>query len=468
VTQASPVTELQPKSQLSAPVRKLIFLDWPQEVGSLPQASLFDETDLSQYDIVFFDPYQFALAHGLRSKSKRTGEVEYVDQGEREFLKYLKQVKAASESLQKFLKKDGLLVIRAHIPKSHIKVRKKSTASVRKYTESVISAFFWLDEIIGRCSFQDCVSKFIKYRQEDHPIKEGFGDCVVESFQSQASIGKGHVNIIGVGGSSGKSPLITNVSYGSGRGQIYFIPRFMVKDETLKLKQVFEKIAATGVHRLIRPSWLSYYEEQIKDYNPHRTEIERIDLEIENLMERRSALTHQVDDVSLLTHLLHESGARLLDAARVALRKLGFDAVDSTRDSNHKQLSVRVNNQSNQKLVIRLAGPCVEAVPHSEVDQLVDALGEYTAQVSVKGVLVGNGMASHPPDKRDTGFDSESIETARRYEICLLPVYDLFTAASLILSRHRNDNIEMIKAAIRKDIVECDGLYAINRPKYGI
>ena len=467
MTQVLRISDIRDRSDKSSE-QPVLFLDWPLDVGLYPSGSIFDEGKFNQKGLIFFDPYHFALTYNLRSQNKENFEVEYISFDKQEFLLFLKNAKMAKERIQSLLINDGILVIRSNIPQIHIKVRKKSSAAVKKYTESIISAFFWLDEILGQYSFYSCNARSLTYRSKEHPFARVFGNCRIACFQTQNVISRGEVSVIAVGSISRKSPLITRVSYHPQPGQVFFIPQFLVKDEHKKLCQVFKLLAESEIDDFKKPTWLKYYEDQIKSYSPHRPKMERIDLEIRALVKQKAILDKLDSDVDKLPGLLHERGDRLRDAITVALATLGFDVARTIGNPSDNMLMANYSKGSNQKLIIKISQPSIEPTPPERIEELSEMMATYSSMVQVKGFLIGNGSGNLPPEKRSDWFDKNVVESGRERGYCLMPTLDLFVAAWTTLSRAESQNIEKIKTSLRKDIIDCIGLFEINRKKYGI
>lgn len=445
-----------------------MFIDWDQQVGLLDNCSLFDNTDFTKCDLVFFDPYQFALRAGLRTKEKEFTAVEYIDLEEKQFIDYLRQAKQAAAKFKILLQNDGTLIIRSGIPKGHIKVRKRTSASIRSYTESVLSTFFWMDEVLGKSSFQDCQVKILKYPQRDIELVKVFRDCLVDCRQAQLSIGRGFTRVLATGGPTGKLPLITKVSLKPEPGQIYFIPRFLVPDETEKLVTVFSKMKASIEPDYSKPIWLRYYEKQVTDQNPLSKEIEDIDRQIDALAKQRGILSIKLSESSSLPNILWEKGPKLRQSVKLAFGVLGLDLNFFQVDLEEITLESPIKFEPYKKVIIKVAEPSAEAVSADIVEEFITRLGERPKFPKAKGIMVGNGRCAFPPEKRDVWFDQAGVTHARAKEVCLITVLDLFTAAALVLSRSRADSRTMIKNSLVKDILSGEGLFELNRPKYGI
>lgn len=468
MTQSTATKNKPSSTNGTTPVQTSMFIDWGEPVDLLDSCSLFDETDFTNCDLVFFDPYQFALSKGLRTKEKELGEVEYIDLDEKHFIEYLRQAKQAAEKFKNLLQNDGSLIIRSGIPKGHIKVSKRTSASVRSYTESVLSTFFWMDEVLGKSSFQECQAKILKYPQRDMPLVEVFRDCMVECHQAQISIGRGFTRVLAIGGPSGKLPLITKVSLKPEPGQIYFIPKFLVKDETEKLITAFAMMKTVVEPDYSKPTWLGYYEKQVFEHNPLSRKIEEIDLQIDALAKQRGVLLIKLSAGTSLPSILWEKGPKLRQTVKAAFDILDLEVNFSQADQDKITLEGPIENKLYRKVIISVAEPNAEPIPAHVVEEFVTLLDKRPKHPKAKGIMVGNGKCSFPPEKRDVWFDQAGVTVAQAREVCLITVLDLFTAAALVLSRSGTENQKLIKSSLVKDILAGEGLFELNRTKYGI
>ncbi len=446
----------------------VMFVDWASVDPSQPNCSLLDGTDFSEYRIVFFDPWQFAVTNGLRSADKEGTDVEYIPFSENEFLRYLTQIKGASQSLQRLLKNDGTLVLRSRVPKSHIKVHKKSSASVRQYTKSVVSAFFWLDDILGQSFFQDCSSKVFKFIHSNSPLADVFGNTAIDCRQTQNSIGKGKTTVVAVGGPALKSPIITRITYAPEPGQVYLIPRFLVEDEQARLTRAFVRIVYDDASGLDRPAWVEFYDRQVKEYNPVKPKMERLELEIKALLKQKTVLVREAAKINLLSDLMCEKSGRLRRAAEIAFKILGFEI--AKREESQADDSFRAAFGDDERVVAQVKTSATDSgpIPISDIAALTATkVGDVSVSPG-KLILVGNASRIIAPEKRAEWFGAGCGETAAQNHVCLLSTQDLYDAACLVLSKTTSESLDKIKSGLCSDLIACIGIFQINRAKYGI
>jgi len=450
------------------PQSSAIFVNWPAHDPGLPTCNLLDDVDFAKYKLVFFDPLRFAIANNLLSPEAEISDVNYVSLEERDFVRYLSGTRRAAQSLQQLLKNDGLFVIRLNIPKSHIKVRKRSSAGTRKYTESVISSFYWLEDILGVYSLTYCQAKTLRYVQPKNPLREVFGKSGVHCIQTLNSASKTRMDVIATSGSSTKAAAISKLSFDKTPGQIYLVPQFLVKGETVKMLEAFKQIAVSTQSGTLRPRWLDYYEKQVHDYSPFRSKIDDVEIRMEALKKQLVSLLHKQDVYDDLPHLLFESDAELEIATRTALEILGFTCLHPPSSGRASAFEVHATDDKGVRLMIRPIHTETGPILANQVTTLQAAIEGRTSAIKAKGVLVGNAARYVRPEQRQAWFDVSSTEESKRRDICLMPSLVLFTVACYVMTRHDAKNIDALKASLRRDILDCDSVFVLSRAKYAI
>lgn len=454
----------------SVPEGQAVFVNWPVPLND-PQVltcDLLDGTDFSNCKLVFFDPLEFAIANGFVASDVDISEVTYVSYSESDFLRYLARVKGASVALQKFLSNGGLLVIRSNIPKSHIKVRKRSSTGTMKYTESVLSTFFWLEDILGVFSFTYCQTKTLKYRLAKSPLKKVFGKSGVHCVQTLNSISVGKLEVIATSGSSAKAPAVSKIVFDSFTGQVFLIPRFIASEEHKKLISAFEQISESRDSGTLRPRWLDYYENQVRDFSPFGPMMAEVELQIEALKKQLATLRQKQEKYDGLVDLLFESENELEAAARTAMDIIGVTCDQLIRGRKTKAFGAQPVDDKSVRLMIRVVSTNTGPVGADEVETLAEAIAASTSAIKAKGLLIGNAARYIRPEQREQWFDEGAIEASKRLDICLMPGLQLFTMVCYVMTRHDAENIEALKSSLRRDIIDCDSQFVLKRKKYAI
>jgi hypothetical protein len=445
-----------------------MFVNWQVPDERIEQCDLLDGTDFSGCRIIFFDPLEFAVKHGLRSNQHDISEAEYIACSEDAFMRYLAGIKAVSRHIKTVLENRGILVLRSQIPNSQFKIRKKSSIGTQSYTESVVSPFFWLEEYLGKYSFNYCSLKTIRFLVRNHPLRKAFGGSAVNLLQTQTKIGEENVEVIAAGGLAFKSPAISRITFDSMPGQIYLIPQFIVKQEHLHLMDSFRRIAERKALGIDNPKWLDEYEVQLEGLNPFRSELDKLDREINTLEGRKQEILEKMEATMRLVDLLVETGLGLASAARTGMDTLGFECSQVGISEDGHTFDVLLKGKDARRAVIRAASADSGPIPVSEIEKLAETIESRKLKVKPKGILIGNASRLAPPTERDEWFDPECLDLARRHDFCLFPAFEMYTAVCNVLHRYQSKHIEEIKLSLRRDIIECDTFLVLNRKKYGL
>jgi len=445
---------------------RMLFCDWDLKSDEFDQSSLFDGVDLCQYDILFFDPLNFALKNGFRENKSDIRIAEYIPHNENDFLYYLSRVKTAMDQVRNFIDKGGIWVIRCNFPNSHINVRKKSMAGSGQYTESVISVFFWLEEFLGKYSLQYTVEKSLQFASEANPFSYAFKNALADSIQTQNSISKGRIEVIGETSRPPHFPAITQVSYGPDQGQIYLIPKFLVPDELERLIEVFSAIFEEHSHGPYKPEWLKEFEEQLNFASPYSRALEHCDMEMKRLTHHRQEMLQKQKEVQAFTDLLYKAGIDLKRAVNKALDFLGFYFPDPPSSVTKARFDFYLRDRTVHNIVGLVVTTREAPVASGELTALQDKINQCTLGDAPKGILVANSMLNLPPEQRDTWFASDTAEASKPAEICLLSTFQLFRIVCYLLEKIDSSNLDNIKASLRKDILTCVGAFELNDRKY--
>jgi hypothetical protein len=458
MTDPAVATQVKKSTRESDTPTEPVFVNWESDTFGFANCDLLDGTDFSRYQFVFFDPLQFAKDHGFVKPGTDISEITYVSLEQNEFLRYLGRIKLVAETLRKFLDNNGLLIIRANIPKSHIRVRKRSSTGTMKYTESVISTYFWLKDILGAYSLSFRQARALKYLQPKNPLAHTFGETAVDCIQTLDS----------VDGSSTKSAAISKITFDSTDGQVFLIPKFLAKGESVKLVEAFALVAVSQASGTIRPHWLDYYEKQINDFSPVRAMMDGIELEMEALKRQLTSAQKKQVKYDSVVDLLFESDRELAIATCAALEILGFECKGLSDDRKACMFEANPIDDKSERFLIRVASNEHGAITSDDVLRLAEAKAARKTTGPFKGLMVGNAFRTGRPEQRPQWFEEDCLEVSRRHGICLLPSLVLFTVVCYIMARNSADNIEALKASLRRDFLHSDSLFVLKREKYAI
>ena len=443
-----------------------LFCNWEAETGEYDSGSLLEVTSLNRYDLLFFDPHIFALNNGFRESRSDLRLAEYKSFSESEFLAFLGKIKSITGQLHDFLDAGGVWVIRAAIPNSSIRIRKPSNAGAGKYTESIISFFFWLEEFLGNYSFQYSLGNGIRFYNSRTAIYQNLQECPVEYYQTQDRIPKGNIEIIA--GTRGPTPIpaLTRVSFGHNKGDIYFIPKFMVKDEYTRLIKAFGQIVWEKKYGPYKPKWIQEYDRNLTRINPHIPQIEQLEKEISRLNETKTVLEIKRDHIQSLSDLLYKTGDDLLDAVKKALSLIGFTFPSPPIAVTKARFDFYARDNDARQIVGHVAASDDHPLVMEEFERFRNKIIHCDLMDKPKGLIIANAAHNLPLDERPPCFADEVIDEASHGEYCLMSTIDLFHVVCYLLGKSDFSGIDLIKRSLQKDILGRTGLYKIDRRKY--
>lgn len=443
-----------------------MFVNWSVDGQAYHQCDLLTGEDFSDYNILFLDPLEFAATHGLRNNCIDLSETEYFPFDEREFGRYLVGIKQGSAALIALLNRGGLLVLRSQIPNSHIKVRKKTSAGSGTYTESLLSAFFWLEEILGKYSFKSCHLRAVRFLVTNDPVSKVFGGAAVDCIQTQNIMDKGRREVIAAGGPYFKDPIVSRLTSREWPGLVYVAPKFSVKEETGLLIDAFTQVYDRHQLNPNRPKWIGQYESQLDDLSPFHNEIGLLEVQMEALKRQLGGLQHKHEDLRQLTNMLHCESDEMASAVETALKRIGF-TIHVLSCEHNSAVWVAVQTENDGDRVIFCAASSNEGpIKSSEVDRFKQLVDQQKSQTPTKGVLIGNADRGRRPDKRTEWFEIDCLDIARQSDICLIPSAEFFAIVIFLMRKAESDNLDNLKASIRREIIACDSQLELNRKKY--
>lgn len=443
-----------------------LFCDWNPKPTKFRSCSLLELPDLSDVDLIFFDPLTFARLNKFRENSRDLWEAEYITFSEKQFFKFLSQIKRATTKIQEFLDNGGIWIIRSNFPNSHIRVSKKSVTGSSRYTESVISAFFWMEHFLGKYSFQYNLENRLRYTDLDSPFYRQFHNNRVECWQTHDHIGLGEVEVIAQTRAAKPVPVISKISYAPKEGEIYLIPKFGVADEPEYLLDLFEIIKSEIKSTFKLPSWMTHYEKQLCFASPYPEQIKQIDRKKDALNRQKQAALEKQKQVELLAGLLYHQTERLIPLTEEVINQLGFSI--SERPSSVRQAGIQFYLKD-------------KTAPHILLDILTStdgpvnemAFAEYTARLDVciltnefKPILIVNSCLDDDPANRQNWYDPDILTECRHRNITILTSLQLFEIACYLLQKIDSDQLESVKNSLRADILEACGQFELNERKY--
>ncbi len=451
---------------MSKTSNNILFCDWETESQNYEQTKFFDLPNLDIYKVVFFDPLSFSINNGLRTNANDLWTRENISLTETEFQEYVAKVKLAVDQIRDFIYGGGIFVIRSVLPNSHITVRKKSSSSSSEYLKSVISPFFWLEEFLGKYSFQHASESKLRFLDEENILYNVFKNTAVKCQQTQNVIPKGKTEVVADSCKQSRLPIITRITFVPQKGQIFFIPKFIVEEESRLLTEAFIQIAENTVIQSLRPNWLINYEKELDLSSQFARAIDEINIEMEKLERQRASLLHKQNESEIYTNLLYKSNEELTKAVK---KSLGLTGLISPEPPSYIEKG-KFDFYYRDKLAPHIVGQVVSTedgpISIDVFEQFLEKLDSCKLKKEDKAIFVANADFMIDPSKRKAWFEKEIIAKSRALEICLLTTAELFILACYLLGRSNSSSGKAIKESLKKDLLTCDAVFRFNQEKF--
>lgn len=421
---------------------------------------------LSETDLLFFDPLAFARVNKLRKNSHDLWEAEYVTFSEKEFFIFLSQIKRVTTKIQEFLANGGIWIIRSNFPNSHIRVSKKSITGSNQYTESVIPAFVWMEQFLGKYSFSYSLEHSPRFTDLDSPFYRQFHNIRVECMQTHDNIGKGIVESIAETRATKPCPVISRIHFSPQKGEIYLIPKFIVPDEPEALIELFQIIKAQPSSSPQLPSWVNRYEKELQFASPYPEQINQIEKK-ENILKREKlAATEKQGQIELLTGLLYHQTERLAPLVEDVIDRLGFSISERPSSVRKAGIPYYLKDKTAPHILLDIL-----TTEKGQIDDI--AFLRYTARLDncvlsgkFKPILIVNSHTANDPKDRKNWYDPDILAECRRRNVALLTTLQLLDIACYLLQKTDSPQADQIKASLRADILDACGQFEFNEKKY--
>ncbi|MEZ5358409.1 MAG: hypothetical protein R3F48_06215 [Candidatus Zixiibacteriota bacterium] len=447
---------------------RVLFCDWKNAPETAKSATLFELTDLSDYDIVFFDPLRFAISAGLRQNENEVYKTEYLPCSEDELRTFVAGIKMAVEVLRDFVIGGGMFVVRSNLPKSFIKVTKKSIVGVisNKYTESVVSIFYWLEEFLGKFACQYGIEHSFSYIAPRSRIYKAFGQCPAESICAVTLNSTEFQYVIAESSHEPYHPLIYAVSGKHGLGDTYIIPKFLIDDEAARLADLFTEIHKHKTSGIDYPFWVDRFEQKLNRANPFNRQVFDIDKEIEYLRRKRAQVFEQSEDIRELLQLVYGQGEDLKYAVKKAFDIIGFQFPAKPDSLKDIPFDLYMRNENASSIAVDVYASDKYAVDIEEYERTMKKVDACEREDKPKIIIVANAANTVVPNKRVQEFTDEMIRKNNARGYTLLSAVNLFELACSVLDSLQSPNLDEMKASIQKDILESKGEYKADMRKY--
>ncbi len=444
----------------------ILFCNWIDESKIYTQVDFFNLPDLNSYKVIFFDPLNFALKNNFRTNVHDLWVRENISLSETAFQEYVIKVKMAVDQIRDFIYDGGVFVIRSTLPNSHIAVRKKSSSSSSQYVKSVISPFFWLEEFLGKYSFQHANESTLRFLNEENMLGKVFSNATIKCQQTQNVIPGAKSEIIACGGQKSRLPIITKVTFAPKKGELFFVPNFIIKEESRLLAESFIQIAENTAIQSLRPNWLLNYEKELSLASQYTRAIDEINFEIEKLERQRASLLHKQDESEIYTDLLYKSDEELIKAVKKSLRLTGLISPEPPSYIEKAKFDFYYRDKLAPHIVGQVIATEDGPVSFEIFEQFLEKLDDCKLKKEDKAIFVANADFMIDPSKRKEWFDEKIIVTAKAREICLLTTAELFIMSCYLLGRSDSSSGIAIKESLKKDLLTCDTVFRFNQEKF--
>lgn len=447
---------------------RVLYCDWTEAPQSADRTSLFELTDLADYDIVFFDPLSFAAQVDLRKNTSEIYKTEYFTRTEDELRTFVASARLASEILRDFVIGGGIFVIRSIIPKSYIKVTKKSIVGVisNKYTESVVSPFYWLEEFFGKFSCEYSIEHSFAYIAPRSRIYKAFGQVPAESHCAVTLSRSEFQYVIAESPHEPYHPLIYAVSGRHGLGDTYVIPKFLIEDEAQKLADVFADIHKHKTSGIDYPFWVDRFEQKLNKANPFNRQVFDIDKEIEHLRRKRAHLFEQSEDIRELLHLVYSRDEDLKYAVKKAFEIIGFQFPAVPESLKEVPFDLYMRNDSAPNIAVDMYASEKFAIDMEEYQETMGNVDACNREDKPRIIIVANAANTVVPNKRVQEFADEVIRNNQSRGYSLLSSVKLFELACTVLDSQESPNLNELQESIQKDILDSRGEFRVDMRKY--
>jgi len=447
---------------------RALFCDWDSKPENFEYTSLFELPDLSPYQLIFFDPLEFALKNGLRKNKNELWIAEYTSVDEDELIEYLTQVRYAVEKIKDFISAGGIWIVRSDLPNSFIRVRKESVAASinNKYTESVIAAFFWFNEFLGKYSFQYGFDSSLYFPNRKNHIYRVFKDVPVRWVQTQNHIPGEGTEVIADNGPYSHLPVISRLAVPWGAGQIYLIPKFLDKKENQKLLEAFSQIYKDSKYGPYSPYWAGRYEKTIAKVNPYTPLLEDLEREEKRLQKLKLEYHERFREYQEFTELLYATEEDFLLTLKQTFSLFGFHVTEASDDLKKNGIGLILRDYGHPKILVRICASADTPIMFDCYYETKEKIRKCFGENPPKTIMVANAYYKESPVKRKQWFDDTIMQENWHTKYCLLTTWKLFELTCFVLENSHAQNINLIKKQIRKDLLACDALFDPTPRKY--
>ncbi|HSG70437.1 MAG TPA: hypothetical protein VLA12_08475, partial [Planctomycetaceae bacterium] len=375
----------------------------------------------------------------------------FVSLDEADLLTYIAAAKRTALRLRDFLDNGGALIIRSAAPNLDIRVRKESTVARSKYTTSLLSPYFWLEETLGKFALVYGTRNAIRFLDKHSPIYSEFQDAPVDHAPSIQMVSTADVRVIADNGVSASQPTVFEIVNTSRRGSVFVVPRFNIPSEHLKLITAFHLLREQSSRRKIKPVWIAPFDERLANSDPVVQRISVIDDKISELKQERERLLVQRADNDQFTKLLCECGEELIATIASLFQRFGFGTREPSPLVERAEFDLYFSDTLRAHIVGSVVSTRDEPVPESVIDTLASKIVDSRFPEAPKGIIIANPQYHIDPDSRGPAFTDQFQERNREHGFCLLETTTLFEMGCQLLRAAAHNSESALQQALRRD-----------------
>jgi hypothetical protein len=293
-----------------------------------------------------------------------------------------------------------------------------------------------------------------------------FRNISAECPQTQNNIPKGKVEVWANNGQINHLPVISRVTFPPDKGELFFIPKFIHRNEHLLLAKAFSKIASDNEALSQKPQWLTRFQKELDFSNPCIEQIKKLESDIKKLQKRHFLISAKSREYNNFTNLLYEKDWNLIQEVINAFMLLDFNLAESPLPLKNMESMFYGIGPGNQKIMVNVESAQDNPVGEEAYQMLADKMKECRIGSNVKGIIIANTDFLRSPNRRKEWFSEKLIAVSGKNDVCLIPTLQLFRIVCLVLNRSGSDMVNEIKKSLRNEILDCDGLFKFNDKKY--